>query len=62
MRLTEILAAAHADSLDNLGNLYYTEESFDDFYYGKGSTYPDIQGAVGVLLNKHEPRPPARFR
>ena len=56
VRLTEILAAAHADSLDNLGNLYYTEESFDDFYYGKGSTYPDIQGAVGVLFEQASSR------
>lgn len=56
VRLTEILAAEHADSLDELGNLYYTEESFDDFYYGKGSTYPDIQGAVGILFEQASSR------
>ena len=50
VRLTEILASEHADSLDDIGSLYYTEESFDDFYYGKGSTYPDIQGAVGIFI------------
>ncbi|MGM0481459.1 MAG: M14 family zinc carboxypeptidase [Pseudomonadota bacterium] len=56
VRLTEILAAEHADSLDEFGNLYYTEESFDDFYYGKGSTYPDIQGAVGILFEQASSR------
>ncbi|MCH2455655.1 MAG: M14 family metallopeptidase [Idiomarina sp.] len=56
VRLTEILAAEHADSLDDIGSLYYTEESFDDFYYGKGSTYPDIQGAVGILFEQASSR------
>ena len=56
VRLTEILAAEHADSLDEFGNLYYTEESFDDFYYGKGSTYPDVQGAVGILFEQASSR------
>lgn len=56
VRLTEILAAEHADSLDDIGSLYYTEESFDDFYYGKGSTYPDIQGSVGILFEQASSR------
>lgn len=56
VRLTEILAAEHADSLNDIGSLYYTEESFDDFYYGKGSTYPDIQGAVGILFEQASSR------
>ncbi len=25
---------------------------YDDYYYGKGSTYPDVQGAVGVLFEQ----------
>ncbi|MDV6315227.1 M14 family metallopeptidase [Idiomarina sp. HP20-50] len=56
VRLTEILAVEHADSLNDIGSLYYTEESFDDFYYGKGSTYPDIQGAVGILFEQASSR------
>ena len=25
---------------------------FDDFYYGKGSTYPDLHGGVGILFEQ----------
>lgn len=54
--LTRQVAGYHARSLDELGSLYYTEESFDDFYYGKGSTYPDLQGAVGILFEQASSR------
>jgi len=50
--LTAKIAEYHAKRLDALGRLYYTEESFDDFYYGKGSTYPDITGGVGILFEQ----------
>ena len=50
--LTEEIARYHAAALDRIGSLYYTEEIFDDFYYGKGSTYPDIQGSVGILFEQ----------
>ncbi|HCV03460.1 MAG TPA: peptidase M14, partial [Pseudoalteromonas sp.] len=36
--------------------LYFTEESFDDFYYGKGSTYPDVNGGVGILFEQASSR------
>ena len=51
-QLTERLAEYHADAFDRAGRLYYHGETFDDFYYGKGSTYPDIQGSVGVLFEQ----------
>ncbi|MEM6337664.1 MAG: M14 metallopeptidase family protein, partial [Bacteroidota bacterium] len=54
--LTRELATYHAAALDRIGSLYYTEESFDDFYYGKGSTYPDVNGAVGVLFEQGSSR------
>lgn len=54
--LTEKIAQYHARYLDNIGSLYYSQESFDDFYYGKGSTYPDIQGAVGILFEQASSR------
>jgi len=54
--LTEKIARYHAKELDKIGSLYYTQESFDDFYYGKGSTYPDIQGAVGILFEQASSR------
>ena len=50
--LTRAIARHHAEALDDLGRLYYTEETFDDFYYGKGSTYPDVQGSVGILFEQ----------
>ena len=50
--LTHALARYHARALDAIGSLYYTEEGFDDFYYGKGSTYPDINGGVGILFEQ----------
>ncbi|MEM9292989.1 MAG: M14 family zinc carboxypeptidase [Acidobacteriota bacterium] len=54
--LTSRVAAHHAAALDEIGSLYYTEESFDDFYPGKGSTYPDLTGAVGVLFEQASAR------
>ncbi|NNF04754.1 MAG: peptidase M14, partial [Rhodothermales bacterium] len=54
--LTGALAEYHARRLDSVGAGYYTRESFDDFYYGKGSTYPDINGAIGVLFEQASSR------
>ncbi|PAP78276.1 M14 family zinc carboxypeptidase [Rubrivirga marina] len=54
--LTGDIAAYHAAELDRIGSLYYSEESFDDFYYGKGSTYPDINGGVGILFEQASSR------
>ena len=55
-QLTALLAGYHAKALDAQGKLYYTEESFDDFYVGKGSTYPDVHGAVGILFEQASSR------
>ncbi len=54
--LAEAIAEHHADAFDAVGQLYYSEESFDDFYYGKGSTYPDVNGAVGILFEQASSR------
>jgi hypothetical protein len=54
--LTEKIATYHARHLDNIGSLYFTKERYDDFYYGKGSTYPDVQGAVGILFEQASSR------
>ncbi len=56
VQFTERFAQAHAKELDQLGSLYYTQERFDDFYYGKGSTYPDIHGSVGILFEQASSR------
>lgn len=55
-RLTALLAGYHAKAFDQQGKLYYTEESFDDFYVGKGSTYPDVHGAIGILFEQASSR------
>jgi hypothetical protein len=46
----------HAAALDEKGVLYYTRETFDDFYIGKGSTYPMVTGAIGILFEQASPR------
>jgi len=54
--LTGEIATYHARALDRIGQLYYSEESFDDFYYGKGSTFPDVNGGVGILFEQASSR------
>jgi hypothetical protein len=54
--LTAKLAKFHAAFLDRIGSLYFTRENYDDFYYGKGSTYPDINGAIGILFEQASSR------
>jgi Zinc carboxypeptidase len=54
--LTATIGKFHAKAFDKLGSLYYTEENYDDFYYGKGSTFPDIHGAVGILFEQASSR------
>jgi len=54
--LTGKLAKFHAAFLDRIGSLYFTKENYDDFYYGKGSTYPDINGAIGILFEQASSR------
>ncbi|WP_419186193.1 M14 metallopeptidase family protein [Rohdeia mirabilis] len=56
VELTREIATYHAAALDDLGSLYYTEESYDDFYYGKGSTYPDAHGCIGILFEQASSR------
>ncbi|WP_299124518.1 M14 metallopeptidase family protein [uncultured Winogradskyella sp.] len=54
--LTKGIANYHAKAFDKIGSLYYSEESFDDFYYGKGSTFPDINGSIGILFEQASSR------
>ncbi len=55
-RLTASIAEYHAEELNKIQSLYYTQESFDDFYYGKGSTYPDVNGSIGILFEQASSR------
>lgn len=54
--LTARIGNYHAAALNEIGSLYYTEEGFDDFYYGKGSTYPDANGSIGILFEQASSR------
>ena len=54
--LTKEIATYHAKALDKIGSTYYSEESFDDFYYGKGSTFPDVNGSIGILFEQASSR------
>ena len=48
--LTLGIGERHAAFLDSEARLYTTEEGFDNFYIGKGSTYPQINGSLGILF------------
>ena len=54
--LTKEIGQYHASAFDEIGSFYYTEENYDDFYYGKGSTFPDINGSIGILFEQGSSR------
>ncbi len=54
--LTAEIATYHARYLDSIGSTYYSRESFDDYYYGKGSAFPDVNGSVGILFEQGSSR------
>ena len=54
--ITQKIAQFHADILDQAGEPFYTKEIFDDYYAGKGSTYPDLNGSVGILFEQASAR------
>ena len=54
--LTAEIGTYHARALDQIGSLYYSEENYDDYYYGKGSTFPDVNGSIGILFEQASSR------
>jgi hypothetical protein len=52
LELTRALAQYHSRAMDIAGQPHFTEDAYDDFYYGKGSTYPDINGSIGILFEQ----------
>jgi len=54
--LTARIARYHGEILDAAGQPYYSRESFDDYYLGKGSTYPDLTGGIGILFEQGSAR------
>ena len=54
--LNELFGAYFAKSLDSIGSLYFTREVFDGTYPGYGSSYPDLQGGLGLLFEQASSR------
>ncbi len=52
LHLTAEIATYHAKNFNEIRSLYYSEEDYDDFYVGKGSSFPDIHGSVGILFEQ----------
>ena len=50
--LTHEIAQYHAKFLDEIGSTYFSEEQYDDYYYGKGSSYPDVNASIGILFEQ----------
>jgi len=49
-------ARYYAKAMEGVREGYFTEERYDDFYIGKGSTYPDVIGAIGILFEQASSR------
>jgi len=54
--LTHSIAEYYRRAFDKDGTLYFSGERFDDFFMGKGSTYPDLFGCVGILFEQASSR------
>ncbi len=54
--LNETFAQYFAEGLDSIGSLYFTKEVFDGTYPGYGSSYPDLQGGLGLLFEQASSR------
>ena len=54
--LTKEIGTYHEKALNSIGSLYYSEEDYDDFFFGKASTYPDANGSIGILFEQGSSR------
>lgn len=54
--LNSFFATYFEKALNDIGSLYYTKESYDNLYPGYGSSYPDIQGGLGLLFEQASSR------
>lgn len=48
--LASAIAQSHIRFLDSEARLFTSERGFDNFYVGKGSTYPQVNGSIGILF------------
>ncbi|MDO6470601.1 M14 metallopeptidase family protein [Maribacter sp. 1_MG-2023] len=54
--LNTLFGNEFSKSLDSIGSLYFTKEVFDGTYPGYGSSYPDLQGGLGLLFEQASSR------
>ena len=54
--LNDMFAKEFSADLDAIGSLYFTKEVFDGTYPGYGSSYPDLQGGLGLLFEQASSR------
>ncbi len=54
--LNNMFGAEFSKALDSIGSLYFTKEVFDGTYPGYGSSYPDLQGGLGLLFEQASSR------
>ncbi|MBX2878027.1 MAG: zinc carboxypeptidase [Saprospiraceae bacterium] len=54
--LNDTFALYFQREMDKLGSLYFTKEVFDGTYPGYGSSYPDLQGGLGILFEQASSR------
>lgn len=54
--LNNLFGAYYAKALDSIGSFYFTKEVFDGTYPGYGSSYPDLQGGLGLLFEQASSR------
>jgi len=50
--LTQKLADNYAKAFDEAGTYYFSGERYDDYYIGRGSTFPDMNGGVSLLFEQ----------
>jgi hypothetical protein len=55
-RLNAEFANYYARALDRIGSFYYTKDEYDNKNPTFGSTYPDYNGAVGILFEQGSSR------
>jgi hypothetical protein len=54
--LNDAFARYYTRDLDAIGSFYFTKEVFDGTYPGYGSSYPDLQGGLGILFEQASSR------
>ncbi|MFM1877951.1 MAG: hypothetical protein RLZZ241_817 [Bacteroidota bacterium] len=54
--INELFAGYFVKNLDSIGSLYFSKEVFDGTYPGYGSSYPDLQGGLGLLFEQASSR------